>query len=448
MLKRKAWDLLETWFDTKLALIVFGSRQVGKTCLISNFLKEKYGNNVYTLNFHENTEAIETLLLSKNVSNFFLRLTALENEIVLEDDTCIFIDEVQEYYNYISKHHVEKYFDIISETKYISEKTNHRIVLSGSLLRLEMDELITNPEGYLYPVEMYPMDFEEFLWADRVDPRLISVAKECFEKREEIPGFIHDLFLKEYQKYVLVGGMPNAVNEFVTKNSFQALEVAHKAIEYYISKDITKYAEDDEKLKIKEIYRLIPTELSSPSRKFFISHIPDSARNNREVLSFAWLNKAGVAISCYIVDEPVVPLLASSKRNQFKLFHEDVGLLGHMLLDSEAKIKILNGDLVINLGALYENSVAQQLYANETDSLYYYNSKKYGEVDFLIEKYGEVIPIEVKSGKNYTHRALNNIMDIPNYHLRKAICLYNGNLKQDGNVLYAPIYCVMFVSLF
>lgn len=444
--KRKIEKKLNEWLDSKYALLVYGSRQVGKTFTISKFLKENF-KNYYYLNFHQNTRAIKTIISSKDINDFFLRLTALDLSNDILDDTCIFIDEIQEYYTYIKNHpEIEDYFDIISESKYIVSDTKHRFVMSGSLLRLELNNLITNPVGYVLPLEMYPLDFEEFLLANNVKKELINIAKDSFDSKKEVPNYIHELFMDLFRKYLLIGGMPQAVSEYLDKNSFIAVENAHKAIEYFIKEDITKYAEDNEKLKIKEIYNLIPKELSSLSRRFILSDIEGHNKNNNEQLSFSWLNSAGITIPVYSVSNPVIPLKISSERNKLKLFHEDVGLLTHLLFDFETKEKILSNDISINFGPIYENAVAQNLYCRGYKNLYYFNSKKYGEVDFVIEQKQKVLPIEVKSGKNYsTHRALNNIMDIKEYNLNSAIVLTNNNTSLIDNITYYPIYMIMFI---
>lgn len=445
-LKRRIENKLNEWLDSKYALLVYGSRQVGKTHTVNHFLKEKF-NNYYYLNLHQNVRAIRTIIGSKNVDDFLLRLTSLDLNSDIKEDTCIFIDEIQEYYTYLQNHkEVDEYFDILSEAKYIVSETKHRFVMSGSLLRLELNDLITNPTGYVLPLEMYPLDFEEFLIANNVNQKIIDQARYCFDNLIEVPDYIHDLLMDLFKKYLLVGGMPQAVSEFIDKNSFIAVENAHKAIEYFIREDITKYASDNEKLRIKEIYNLIPTELSSLSRRFIISDIAGHKKNDNEQLSFSWLNSAGITIPVYAVSNPVIPLKISSVRNKLKLFHEDVGILTHLLFDFETKEKILSNDLNVNFGPIYENAVAQNLYSHGFHDIYYFNSKKYGEVDFLIESKQKVLPIEVKSGKNYPiHRALNNIMDIKEYNLESALVFTNNNVSIDGKIVYLPIYMVMFL---
>lgn len=443
-LYRKIEKKLNDWLDSDYALMIFGSRQVGKTYIIRDFIENNF-KSTYYLNLYQNVDAIETIINAKNDDDFILRLTSLSNGDI-EDGTCIFIDEIQEYYTYIQKNNINKYFDLMTASKFIVEKKKYRIIYSGSLLRLELDEIISNPVGYMLSYRMYPMDFEEFLIACNVKKEIIEIAKKCFEDKEEIPDYIHKILLEKYNKYILIGGMPKAVSEYLDKNSFIAVEQAHNAIESFNRKDIIKYANDNEKLKIKEIYELVATELNSISKRFIFSHIPNHRKNDNEQLSFTWLNNAGVTIPVYCVNAPKFPLIISSVRNKLKLFHEDVGILTYLLMDAEAKINVLNNKINMNYGAIFENAVAQSLYAHGFEKLYYYNSKKYGEIDFVIEINGKVIPMEIKSGKEYDrHLALNNVLNIKEYEINEAYVFYNGNIQRKDKITYYPIYCIDFV---
>ena len=444
-LYRKVIEELKEWKKSKVALIVYGSRQVGKTYIIDKFLKENFVSYTH-LNLYQNIDAIESIIKAKDINDFYLRYSLL-CEGSFEKDSVIFIDEIQSYYTYIEKNKIDKYFDLMTMSKFIVQEGNHRLVYSGSLLRLEMNHIVSNPEGYMYPITMYPMDFEEFLIANSISKDIIDVVKESFDNLTTIPDYIHDKLLSLYREYVLVGGMPAAVAAYVENKSFSSVAFAHKTIDTYIRDDITKYAEDNEKLKIEEIYELIPTELNRISRRFIISDIPDHSKNENEQLSFSWLEKAGVAIRVHVADEPVIPLMTTSQRNKLKLFHEDVGLLCYYLFDNKTKSLILNDDISVNSGMLYENAVAQSLHAHGYKKLYYYNSKKNGEVDFLLENNGEIIPVEVKSGKNYQrHSAIKNLLSIKNYHFNKAYIFYNGNIKIDGQTIYLPVYLSDFVA--
>lgn len=444
-LYRKVIEELNEWKKSKVALIVLGSRQVGKTYILDHYLRDNFSSYTH-LNLYENVDAIESIINAKDIKDFYLRYSLL-CEGSFEKDSVIFIDEIQSYYSYISKNNISKYFDLMTMSKFIVEEGNHRLVFSGSLLRLEMNHIISNPEGYMYPITMYPLDFEEFLIANSISKEVINVVKECFNNLTEIPDYIHNKLLSLFKEYILVGGMPAAVSAYLDNKSFYSASFAHKTIDAFIRDDITKYAQDNEKLKIEEIYSLIPTELNRNSRRFIISDIPNHSKNENEQLSFAWLEKAGVAIRVHVADEPIIPLMASSHRNKLKLFHEDVGLLTYYLFDNVAKSLILNGDISINSGMLYENAVAELLRTHGYNNLYYYNNKKYGEVDFLLENNGEIIPVEVKSGKNYIrYSAIKNLLSIENYSFNKAYVLYNENIKVSDKIIYLPIYLAEFIS--
>jgi len=203
------------------------------------------------------------------------------------------------------------------------------------------------------------------------------------------------------------------------------------------------------KTESKEIYRQISIKLSNPTRKFIISDIDNHQRGISEVLSFSWLNNTGITIPVYMTSEPIIPLISNSKRNQFKLFYIDVGMLSFKMFDSKTKLAILDNIININKGFIFENFVAQELHAHGFSDLYYYNNRKNGEVDFLLEVDFKVLPVEVKSGKNNNyHRALNNIMDIENYNIEKAIVLTHNNFKKDGKLIYLPIYAISLMDIF
>ncbi len=445
-LNRKIENKLMEWYNSNYGLLVYGARQVGKTYIIKKFI-ENHFPNFYYINLYNNVDAIETLLRAKDSVDFILRLSIFQNTTIKDGD-CIFIDELQELYTYLDQHKNEfkNYFDPMTGIKFIVESKKYRIIYSGSLLRFELNHIISNPVGYVLPIEMYPLDFEEFLWANNVNPQLIKIAEECFINKKEVPDYIHKHFMNLFTIYLLVGGMPDAVSAFIDHNSFAMVENAHKTIDFFIKQDLIKYTSDNEKLKIQDIYDLVPTELNNPNKKFILSHIPNHNKNDNEILSFSWLNKAGVTIPVYIAGEPIIPLKISANRNCFKLFYQDVGLFTYSLLSAQSKASILNGNINMNFGSIFECVAAQLLYCHGFNDLYYYNNKKYGEVDFLIQINSRVLPIEIKSGKDYKrHRALNNILNVPSYHLEEGYVFYSDNVEHDNNVFYFPIYLIEFL---
>ena len=237
--------------------------------------------------------------------------------------------------------------------------------------------------------------------------------------------------------------MPAAVSKYLESNNLQdVLSVQQEIIQLY-KKDIAKY-DPDNKLYIEKIFNLIPPELNAKNKRFILKRLNENAKYERYENSFLWLKNAGVAITVYNVEEPRVPLLLARSRNLLKIFLCDIGLLAAQYANG-IQMRIIKGDKDINFGSIYENAVAQELVAHGLGP-YYYNNKKRGELDLVIEQGGKVQPIEVKSGKDYTyHRALSNIMDCEEYDLPEAIILNNDNLNVDGKYIYAPVYMAMFI---
>ena len=246
-------------------------------------------------------------------------------------------------------------------------------------------------------------------------------------------------------KYIVVGGMPQAVQTYIDKNDLTLVSLSHQNIEMYNRKDIVKHAPKDKRLMISQIYDMLPEELNKQNKRFSLGILKN--KNNHEIVedSFLWLVNAGIAIPVYAVEEPIIPLRISIKRRLLKLFHEDSGLLTYIYMDAQLKNKILTQEKSINFGAIYENVCASLLRTHGYDHLYYYNNKKNGEVDFMIEHNGEVLPIEIKSGKEFErHLALNNLLSISNYKINKAYIFGNENLRIKENKIYLPIYMIEF----
>lgn len=435
MLKRKIESYLDVWLQSKYALLVDGARQVGKTYILRQFAEKHFEHVVY-LNLVENTSAVEILSQAKNAADFMLRLSAVVDQPFVPYKTAVFIDEIQTLQD----------FDLVTIVKFLVDEGKFRYMFSGSLLGVELYDIHSWPMGYMAYTTMFPLDFEEFLWANHVNQVVIDQARLAFENREPVPDFIHDKLMDMFSKYLLVGGMPDAVNAFVETNDFNRVQLAHETIEQYNRKDIAKYAAADEKLRIKEIYKLLPEELNSKSKRFQLSDIENKKRGDRVEYSFAWLCAAGVAIPVYNSTAAELPLKINKERTLLKLFHEDTGLLTYMLLDANGKRKILNQEKDINFGALYENVCAQLMKAHGFDDQYYFSNKKIGEVDFMVERDGNVLPIEVKSGKSYArHVALDNLLANQQNDIPEAVVFCNKNTAINNKVTYLPIYMVEFL---
>lgn len=429
MLFRKSYEEIKNWYlNSNKALLIDGARQVGKTTLIKTFLKE---NNIDFIEFNlqDNKNVLEAFNTSSNSEELLIKLIASADKEI-KDNTIFFIDEIQEAN------------DAITPIKFLVNKSNYRFIFSGSLLGVKMKNIMSIGVGYISIHKMFPMDFEEFILANGVSSKTIAYLKNCYENQIAVDSIVHEQMMKLFNLYLIVGGMPDVVNIYVTTHNIQKVVVAQKDIDEDYIKDITKY-DYKEKLLIEDIYNLIPSELNNINKRMILKKLNEKARFYQYEESFVWLLNSGVGLFTYNVANPTYPLLASKERTLFKLFLCDVGILSNKLLNGN-QIKILNGEVNLNYGALYEEIVAQELTAHGY-SLYYYNNKKKGEIDFLIEDDSEIIPLEVKSGKDYTrHSALNSL--IKDHNIKKAIILNNDNLKVNQEKIYLPIYMIMFIK--
>ena len=383
------------------------------------------------LNFIEHPELTRVFENVTTAEDILLRLSAVTDIPLVEGDTLIFFDEVQ------------KCDNLVTAIKFLVEDGRYRYILSGSLLGVELKDLRSQPVGYMGVKEVFPLDFEEFIINVGVSDSVRSHLRKCWEQRESVDPIVHDKFMQLFRLYLVVGGMPAAVAEYITSNNVNRVMQVQQDIVTLYRMDISQYAQRD-KLKIKEIFDLIPSELDAKNKRFILKNLNEHAKYDRYQDSFLWLKDAGVVIPVYNVNEPKVPLKLSETRNLFKLFSNDVGLLAAQYADG-IQLKILTGDSTLNIGAVYENAVAQELFAHGF-APYYYNNKRRGEVDFLVAEGDKVNPIEVRSGEDYKkHAALLNLLaDYPEY-VSDALVLCNGNMERSGELTYAPIYMIMFI---
>lgn len=429
MLYREMTKKITDFFsmEQKAALMITGARQVGKTYCIREYAKKHY-KNVIEINFIEMPEAVRLFENAKNSQDILLRISALVDIPMEKGNTLIFFDEVQECR------------EIATAIKFLVDEGSYQYILSGSLLGVELKHIRSVPVGYMTIYEMFPLDFFEFCKANKVSEQILDKLKECFEKRIAIDSLIHEKMLELFRLYLIVGGMPAAVQRYLdTNNLNEVLRVQQSIVQLY-KKDISQY-DLENKLYLKEIFNLIPSEINSKNKRFILKNLNENFKFSRYEHSFIWLKEAGVALPVFCVQEPEIPLLLSKATNLFKLFLSDVGLLASMYADG-LQIKILNKEKDINYGAVYENVIAQELRAHGFE-LYYFNSKKQGELDFVIEYQGEVLPIEVKSGKGYTrHRALNHVLENETYNIKQAIVFSDENIQVKNDVFYCPVYLV------
>lgn len=432
MLERKIEKEIVQWIknDNK-ALLIDGARQVGKTYIIRKALKDCDCEYV-EFNLLNSSMLINVLKKSESVDDLITNLSLFSNKPLNKGKTFLFFDEIQEFK------------ELATKIKFWVDEGSFRYIFSGSLLGVELKNIKSAPVGYLRAITMYPLDFEEFLQLYNFNDELKSSLKKSFIDKIPVNESVHEKMMQIFNMYLNVGGMPSAVDKFKETKNLELVLKEHNDIISQYKKDFTKYETEDKKPYLTHIYDLIPAELNSSNKRFNCSNLKKGLKYSRSEANFIWLDSAGVAIPTYNVTEPVLPLLLNEKSSLFKLFLSDVGMLTSMYGKS-TKMQILANDQDINNGALYENVVAQELKAHGF-KLYYYNSKKYGELDFVIEYKGKVLPIEVKSGKSYQrHSALNNIIDVPNYAIDEAYVLSNYNVEVKGNITYYPIYMLMFI---
>ena len=437
MLRRKFESKLEKWLKTKYALLVDGARQVGKTYWIKDFCQRNFEKLIY-INIADYPLAPDAFAKARTVEDFYLAVSVFSKEEIIPGKTAVFIDEIQE----------APEADFRTLAKPLSIDGRARVVFSGSLLGVMENNTALEPAGYLYEERMYPLDFEEFLWANSVKEEVIEKVRDCFEKRERVPDYIHERMMSLFRLYLMVGGLPGAVQAYVDSSDLTYAHIAHKTVETYYRNDVTKYASKEKHSYIRQAYDLLPSELNSKSKRFVLSKLEKRYSIEKAENDFLWLSNAGVAIPVYNVDEPKIPLLLSKNSNLMKLFANDVGLLCYRLLDTGIQEKILAQAKDINFGAIYENVVAQELYAHgyDGDRLFYFSSKKQGEVDFLLMYKGEVVPLEVKSGKDYKrHVALDNLLSNEECGIKEAFVFGECNLQKAEARVYCPIYMIDFL---
>ena len=433
MLKRKVEKDICKWIETsKKALLVYGVRQAGKTFVIKKCL-EACGAEYVAFNLIEQPELVPIIETAIDMDELVMKLSLFSKKELIPGKSIIFLDEIQ------------KCKEIVTRIKFLVEDGRFRFVLSGSLLGVELMNIKSAPVGYLESLTVYPLDFEEFLQVFSVPEQVVEQLKESFEKRIPVDETVHERMMYIFKVYLLIGGMPAAVDKYQSTGNIDDVIREHRAIIEMYKLDFTQYEVENRRLMITGIYDLIPAELNEKNKRFKIKDIDKDLRSERVSDSFVWLEKAGVAIPVYNATEPMLPLKLNSKSTLFKLFMSDVGLLT-TLYGKTTKLAILNNEADINRGSMYENVVAQELHAHGLE-LYYYNSKKQGELDFVIEYRNHVLPIEVKSGKGYDrHSALRNVMGIENYGLKEALVFYNGNVQNKNGYVYCPVYMVMFLQ--
>ena len=434
MLKRKAYEKLLSWKNqsVKKALCITGARQIGKTTLIREFAKRNYSTFI-EINFVTDKDAKKIFDGNLDFDTIIASITAYTGKPLVDGDSLIFLDEIQECP------------EARTAIKFLVENGRYDYIESGSLLGVGYKNVKSYPVGFEEIYQMYPMDFEEYLWANGVQVSTINYLRSCFENTCEVPEAMHDTMNKLFYSYIVVGGMPKAVQIYVDTHDIARVIDYQKDIITQYRLDISQYATNSDKIKIQTIFDSIPAQLGEKNRRFYINRVDKNARLTRYENSFKWLSDAGVALACYNVSQPQPSLSLNEKHSLFKLFMNDVGLLCASCMNN-IQFPLLNGDLSINMGSVLENAVAQQLQANGFD-LYYYDSTKHGEVDFVIQNGMDIDLVEVKSGNDYKkHAALDNILSVDEWNFKNAYVLCKGNVKKENGKTYLPCYFAMFIK--
>lgn len=438
MLFRKISAVIEEHFKSgsDKILLVDGARQVGKTYIIDHIGKRLFRNFI-ELNMVEDSLGDRLFANTRTVEDFYLQVSMLAgNRMGSKSDTLIFIDEIQ------------AYPQLLTLLKFLKSDNRFTYIASGSLLGVTLSETTSIPMGSIRKIRMFPLDFEEFLYANGMNELAISALRSKFERLEALDEPTHRKMMDLFRKYLLVGGLPDAVNAFLeTKNILAVREIQSEIHDYY-SADASKY-DSERKLKIRRIYELIPSNLENKKKRVVAQNIENKKGSTFADYQdeFEYLISAGIALNVQAISNPAFPLIQSSGKNLLKLYLNDVGILSGILYGNNIRA-ILDDERSINLGSVYESVVASELIAHG-HKLFYYDNRNKGEVDYLIDDYESlsVIPIEVKSGKDYTvHSALNTFVKNEDYHVKKAYVLSNsGEIVKDGKVIYLPVYFSMFL---
>ena len=437
MLKRKIADLIEQHLKSgsDRILLIDGARQVGKTYIIRHVGKKLFPNFI-EINMLEDSVGARLFENAKTVDDFYLRVSAIKGELMGKaENTLIFIDEIQAYPH------------LLTMLKFLRDDNRFTYIASGSLLGVTLAQTASIPIGSIRKVRMFPLDFEEFLYANGMNEFAIAALRKKFEVRESLDEAMHGKMMDSFKRYLLVGGLPAAVNAYLDTRNIQAVREIQREIHDYYAADASKY-DAERKLKIRRIYDQIPSNLENKKKRVVAQRIEGkkgSTFANYED-EFEYLISAGIALNVQAISTPTFPLIESSGKNLLKLYLNDVGILTSILYGSNIRA-ILEDERSINLGSVYESVVASELIAHGYNPFYYDNRSK-GEVDYLIDDYDSLsaVPIEVKSGKDYTvHSALNTFVKNDDYHVKKAFVLSNAReITTNGKITYLPIYDVMF----
>lgn len=418
-------------------LLIDGARQVGKTFIVRDVATSLFTNFI-EINMIKDYEGPKLFANVHTIEDFYLQLSTFAGDKMgNKANTLVFLDEIQQYPV------------LLTLLKFLSQDGRFTYIASGSLLGVTLAKTTSIPIGSIRKIRMFPLDFEEFLIANGLNEFAINVLREKYKNLEPLEESLHNRILDLFRRYLLVGGLPDVVNTYLATHNIKLVRDLQNEIHEYYGIDAAKY-DKEHKLKVTRIYNLIPSALENKKKRLIVQNIENKkgARYNAYFEEFDYLINAGIALEVKAISNPKYPLIESETKNLLKLYLNDVGLLTNIFYGTNINA-ILNETKSVNLGSVYETVVATELIAHGYN-LFYYDNKDKGEVDYIIDDYQNlaILPIEVKSGKDYSiHSALNNLVSNDTYNIQKAYVLSNERLvKQKGKIIYLPIYYVMFIG--
>lgn len=439
MLYRKIESLIEEHLKSKSKkiLLIDGARQIGKTYII-RYVGQKLFQNYIEINMIEDSLGDQLFTNTKTIEDFYLQISMFAGDKMKDkENTLIFIDEIQAYPH------------LLTLLKFLAQDNKFTYIASGSLLGVTLSQTTSIPMGSIRKVRMFPHDFEEFLYANGMNKLTINSMQKKFERLESLDEATHNKMMDYFRKFLLVGGMPDAVNAYLETKNIQIVRNIQSEIHEYYATDASKY-DVVNKLKIRRIYDLIPSNMENKKKRIIVQSIENKRGKtfNNYTNEFDYLISAGIALNVQAISNPTFPLIESMGKNLLKLYLNDVSILTSILYGNNIRA-ILNNERSINLGSVYETIVACELIAHGL-KLFYYDNRNKGEVDYLIDDYDSlsVVPIEVKSGKDYSvHSALKTFVQNKDYNIKKAFVISNeSNVTQNGKIIYIPIYYIMFFN--
>ena len=439
MLERKFTSFLTSFLmeESNKILLVNGARQIGKSYLI-RYVGQKLFKHFVEINLKEDKEGDQVFADVHTTNDLYMRLSNYYSEpLGNKTDTLIFLDEIQSYPH------------LMTMLKFLNQESRYRFIASGSQLGVALSETPSVPLGSVTIAQMFPLDFEEFLWATGIGKEWIENIRQCFLDKKALDESTHNILLKRFQYYLLVGGLPEAINNYLVDRNMVRVRQTHRDIHNLYRIDASQY-DEEHKLMIRRIYDLIPSNLENKKKRIVYKDIENKTgkRFSDYADEFEYLTNSGIALEVSAISNPRFPLAESEQKRLVKLYLNDVGLLTNLLFELNVNA-VLQDIRSINLGTVYESVVAQELAAHGF-KLHYFDNKQKGEVDFLIDDYNrlKVLPIEVKSGKDYTqHSALTKFLDTPDYGIDQAIVFSNERtISKNGGITYLPIYFCMFLQ--